>query len=67
MDDEKTRKTLHQLNTKIYDIKTQVLADHNRMATRSQLSELEDKVSNRLLFLAVCGVIVMLSGFFAMH
>ena len=66
MDDEELRKTLREMNARIFDMKTQLLADRNRMATRNQLSDLNDKVSNRLLYLAVGGMVVVLIGLFAM-
>ena len=66
MDDKEMRKMLREMNARIYDMRTQLMADRNRMATRNQLADFRDKVSRRLFHFAIGFTAVMLCGFLAM-
>ena len=64
MKDDEIAKKLRELNTRLYDMKTQALADRHRMATRNDLSELNDNVSNRLFYFALGGTVILLGSLF---
>ena len=64
MKDDEIVKKLRELNTRLYDMKTQALADRHRMATRNDLIELNDNVTNRLFYFGLGGVVILLGSLF---
>jgi len=66
MDEQILKRRLKELDDRLRQMQTQLMADRGRNVTRDQLNDLSDKVSNRLFSFAVAGLVVMLVGFSAL-